>query len=826
MKAGGRAARPPRRKPDVPDKEPDKISRMFGLGSRWRRGNRTAARKPRTARDENLLKISLLLGLSLILAGLLTPWSPKPLRTYQVGDIAQENIKAVGDFLVEDGESTAQRRRELLAQIPPVFDLDEQVGEKAKERLLTAMDFMRRKFQELSQVGAFPGSPNPVKPKFSTIHKALGEQKPEFDRLLGATLPNPTFHLLAKAEFSPYLEALVIQMLDQFFQKGVIGSRAILNPEPKEIVLRRLPSKTEQEDRAPYPFVDLEEARKAANLYCRDLAPDSSPQERFLVCDLAQYLLSPNVSPNLAETQTRQQARLQELRPAYFQVKRGEMLVREGERLTTFHLAKLEVQSRIYPRSRGLFSFLGIFLSLGLLLAVAYRLGRASLKSFPHRLRDLFFLSALLLAGTCLNKGLLIVGETISRVRPEMGQNLVYALPLALAPMFAAMFLGLEAGAGLAFLSAILTALLLGKPFPFFLYFAVAGLMGVWGVRHVRNRGALIQAGLFISFSNLAMVTAFKLLEYPVGAGEMFIGQAFAVSGGLLTGILALGLTPIMESAFNYTSNIRLLELLNLHQPILRDLMLVAPGTYHHSLVVGQMVEAAAEAIDANPLMAKAAAYYHDIGKVKKPGYFVENQVGGENKHEKLAPSMSSLILISHVKDGVELARKNKLGEGIEAIIRQHHGTGFITYFYHKAKDQAANPQQVNVDDFRYPGPRPQTKEAGLVLLADQVEAASKTLTDPTPARIQGMVQKIINKVFADGQLDECELTLKDLHLIAKSFNKILSGIFHQRIHYPQPVEKKKAHEDLDKQPAKKNNNKSGEAAEKGREDLKRLGMG
>jgi putative nucleotidyltransferase with HDIG domain len=809
----------------MPDKEPDKISRMFGLGSRWRSRGRAAARKPRTVRQENLIKISLLLALSLILAAILTPWSPKSFRTYQVGDIAQENIKAAGDFLVEDGESTAQRRRELLAQVHPVFDLDDQVGEKAKERLLAGMDFMRRKFQELSQPAAFPGGASSVKPKFSIIYKALGEYKPEFDRLLGVSLPNTTFHLLAKAEFSPYLEALTVQMLDQFFQRGVIGSRAVLNPEAKEIVVRRLPSKSEQVERAPYPFVDMDEARKAANLYCRDLAPDSSPQERFLVCDLAQYLLTPNVSPNLAETQNRQQAGLKELRPAYFQVKRGELLVREGDRLTPLHLAKLEVQSRIYPRSRGLFIFLGIFLSLGLLLSVVYRLGAASLKGFPRRYQDLSFLAVLLLAGTCLNKGLLIVGETISRVRPEAGQNLVYALPLALAPIFAAMFLGVEMGVGLAFLSAIVTSLLLGKPFPYFLYFAVAGLMGVWGARSCRTRGALIQAGLFISLSNLAMVTAFKLLEYPVGAQELFIGQVFAVSGGLLTGILAVGLTPIMETAFKYTSNIRLLELLNLHQPLLRDLMLVAPGTYHHSLVVGQMVEAAAEAIGANPLLAKAAAYYHDIGKVKKPGYFVENQAR-ENKHEKLAPSMSSLILISHVKDGVDLARKHKLGEPLEAIIRQHHGTGFITYFYHKAKDQAANPHQVNIEDYRYPGPKPQTKEAGLVLLADQVEAASKVLTDPTPARIQGMVQKIINRVFADGQLDECELTLKDLHLIAKSFNKILSGIFHQRIHYPQPVEKKKAHEDLDKQPAKKNNGKSGETAEKGREDLKRLGMG
>jgi putative nucleotidyltransferase with HDIG domain len=323
----------------------------------------------------------------------------------------------------------------------------------------------------------------------------------------------------------------------------------------------------------------------------------------------------------------------------------------------------------------------------------------------------------------------------------------------------------------------------------------------------------------------MLLVAAFKLLEVPFTVNDLLIGEAIALAGGMLTGILALGLTPIMESLFNYSSNIRLLELLNLDQPVLKELMLIAPGTYHHAMVVGQMVEAAAETIGANPMLAKAAAYYHDIGKIKKPAYFVENQMSGENKHEKLAPSMSSLILISHVKDGVELARKHRLGERIVDIIRQHHGTNMITYFYHKAKTQAANRNQIKLEDYRYPGPRPQTKEAGLVLLADQVEAASRTLTDATPARIKGLVQKIIDDVFTDGQLDECELTLKDLHHIARSFNKILSGIFHQRIQYPQAVDKKKAHEDLDKQPPKKNGPKSGEAQEKGRESPKRLGM-
>jgi putative nucleotidyltransferase with HDIG domain len=271
---------------------------------------------------------------------------------------------------------------------------------------------------------------------------------------------------------------------------------------------------------------------------------------------------------------------------------------------------------------------------------------------------------------------------------------------------------------------------------------------------------------------------------------EVVVALAVGFIGGFFVGVIATGIIPLIEMSFGFTTDIKLLELANLDQPLLRELMVQAPGTYHHSVIVSNMVEATAKSIQANPLLAKVSAYYHDIGKMKKPLYFIENQMGGENKHEKLAPSMSSLVLISHVKDGVELARDFKLGREIIDIIQQHHGKSLIHYFYQKAKEQAftkgSKSVQIKEEDFRYPGPKPQTKEAGLVMLADMIEAASRSLADPTPARIQGMVQKMINQTFSDGQLDECELTLKDLHEIAKSFNKTLSGIFHQRIEYPE----------------------------------------
>jgi putative nucleotidyltransferase with HDIG domain len=808
---------------------PKAIGRIYGLG------RNLCAKLPKSFHRKTALspgqdlgaKLMLLLGLSLLLALILSPRISAPLRKYRVGDVAQEKVKAIGEFLVEDVETTAKKKEELINQIPPVFDLQEQLGEQVQQRLQKAMDYMRRVSLEAGRSSPAAPARAESKPnsKSPVPYKVLLEHKPEFDRILGVTIPKPTFHLLAKSQFSPYLEAMISQVLGQFCKQGVISSRTILQPESRGIIVRRLPSLEEQLQRPPYPFIELDDGRKSAAGYCRDVAVEVSPADRWLVCDMIQLLLVPNVSPNWAETQARQQARLQQLEPVYFKVKRGEMLVREGERITPLTLVKLQAQSKIYPRSRGVLIFLGLTLCLAVLLGVSYQLAHIALRRFSISLKDLIFVAALLLSGTLLNKVLLILGDNLSRNLSLVGQNLVYVLPQGLAAIFAAMFLGLETGVGVAFLSATFTALLVDKPFPLFIYLIIAGLVGVWGVKICRRRSALIQTGLFISLANMLLVVAFKLLEFPFTVSDLLMGEAIALAGGVLTGILALGLTPIMESMFRYSSNIRLLELLNLDQPMLKELMLIAPGTYHHAMVVGQMVEAAAETIGANPLLAKAAAYYHDIGKIKKPAYFVENQTGGENKHEKLAPSMSSLILISHVKDGVDLARKHKLGEGITEIIRQHHGTNLISYFFHKAKTQAANPNQVKIEDFRYPGPRPQTKEAGLVLLADQVEAASRTLTDPTPARIQGMVQKIVNNVFVDGQLDECELTLKDLHHIARSFNKILGGIFHQRIHYPQAVDKKKPHEDLDKQPPKKNGPKRAETQEKSREDLKRLGL-
>jgi len=292
-----------------------------------------------------------------------------------------------------------------------------------------------------------------------------------------------------------------------------------------------------------------------------------------------------------------------------------------------------------------------------------------------------------------------------------------------------------------------------------------------------------------------------------------------------VTAVLVAGIIPVFEIIFGYTTDIKLLELSRMDHPVLKELSMKAPGTYHHSLVIGSLVEAAAMEISANPLLARVGAYYHDIGKLKKPDYFIEN-VQGENRHDKLASNMSALIIISHVKEGVAMARRHKLGKEIINVIQQHHGTSLIRYFYQKAKDQEVpDIQEINEQNFRYPGPKPQTREAGLVMLADAIEAASKTILDPDKAKIQGMVQKITNRIFTDGQLDECELTLKDLNAIARSFNRVLNGIFHQRVEYPEPahITREKSVENIDTKSAeKKGTDKGDKGNSKG--GLKRIG--
>ncbi|HLE04018.1 MAG TPA: HDIG domain-containing protein, partial [Anaerolineales bacterium] len=294
----------------------------------------------------------------------------------------------------------------------------------------------------------------------------------------------------------------------------------------------------------------------------------------------------------------------------------------------------------------------------------------------------------------------------------------------------------------------------------------------------------LLRAGALVGLANLYSIVAWSFLSGATGS--LGFDLLCGLINGLFVAILALGLLPLFEYLFQVATDFRLIELCNMNHPLLKQMILNAPGTYHHSMVVGTLAEAAGEAIGANTLLCRVGAYYHDIGKMRKPSYFVENQTDSKDLHGKLRPSLSSLVIVSHVKAGVELGRAYGLPTEVVEMIPQHHGTRLVTFFYDKAKKtQDPDMGEVQEEEFRYPGLKPQTKEAAILMLADAVEAASRTLTERTQGRFQGLVGNIVNTIFTDGQLNECELTLRELRLIEESFVRVLAGIYHHRVDYP-----------------------------------------
>ena len=318
-------------------------------------------------------------------------------------------------------------------------------------------------------------------------------------------------------------------------------------------------------------------------------------------------------------------------------------------------------------------------------------------------------------------------------------------------------------------------------------YLIMGSLAGIYSIRQYKDRAAILKAGFAIWVLNCICFTGLSVLrQNPVSLAEAMDLAILAFISGILASTIASMMLPALEYFFKIVTDIRLLELSNLNDPILRRLSVEAPGTYHHSLMVATLAENAAEAIGANPLLVRVSAYYHDIGKIVKPEYFVENQSVDHNKHEQISPRMSSLVLARHVKDGLQLAKEIGLPQQIKDMIPQHHGTRMMSYFFQKAKERGdMRNGAVSETDFRYAGPKPQSREAAIMMMADSVEAASRTLSSPNSSQVKGLIDRLVDGIVSEDQFDECNITLKDIRLVKESFFKILAGYFHRRIDYP-----------------------------------------
>ena len=732
------------------------------------------------------------IGTALLLTLLLSPTLQLPFKDYQVGDIVRKEIKSAQDLLVEDEKLTKEKRVEAEKSVLSVYDYDQSALTEAENRVRSTFESLTVSFQRMEK---------------GVDQTAL---KKEWESSLHLPLRQWEWTILVKDRFDPSIGEAALKLVIPTLKKGVANDKDLLDPDSdKGVVIRNIQTREERKNLPPFTFLDSKEARIKLRAEADLLPPSLGRELPPIVLKIAEHFLRPNLTFNKNETEERKKMAKERVNPVYFQVKRGEVILRTGDRVQEEHLFKIKALRKAQERSYVLSIFIGVGLLTFLLLASLYEFSTKNIRKITLSQKDLLFFSATLLGTIGLLKLFLLItdilGEEFLSIPPS---SYLYLFPIAGTAMLVRIVINSEVAIVFTILSSYLSATLMGNQLFFFIFTFVGGVVGAHRVARCEQRSILMKAGLAVGGVNLLMIFAYYLISGNPFKMALLSDLIMGFLGGVLASVFVLGLTPIIEGLFGYTTDIKLLEWANMDNPLIKDLILQAPGTYHHSVIIGSLVEAGAKSIAANPLLARVSAYYHDIGKLKKPLYFIENAAGGENKHDHLTPSMSSLILISHVKDGVELAREYRLGQRIAHIIQQHHGTSLTSYFYQKAKEME-NPEMgsLNEEDFRYPGPKPQTKEAGIVMLADAVEAASRTLSEPTPSRIRSLVQRIISDIFLDGQLEDCELTLRDLHQIEESFTRILTAIFHQRIEYSLPATppsvKKRNNEDLDSKSAK-----------------------
>lgn len=651
-----------------------------------------------------------------------------------VGDVAKQTITASKD--VVDEVTTEQRRQAAAEQAQPVYYKDEGVSE------IVLADF-EKAFEEFYAV------------------QALGES---LMAERGQTADNAEFTqadyeeartLLTMVELSDYQ----INTLMTAAAEDLKNLHQSLSSATRTTLIGTIPEGFESD---------------AINNIQQLIAYNTSSA---LWWNVAKPLLSTVLQPNMkidqeATEQNRQKA-IDEVEPVVY--KQGENIVRQGERVTSAQLALLSSLGLLEGTSfdAKLYAGVGILLLLLLLvMAGALRMFASDLLGDTKQQLLLLIIGVLTLGlsilGIRLHLYVILVPLGALMAASLIGAAPAYILNLTITAIVSMLALRLSSSAPTQAIAVALAGV-------------VGGTAGIYALRRRATRVGLLISGLLVGVCDLGVVLCVGVLTNN-DIQPVLNGALFSALGGFVSAVICVGIQPLLETAFNLVTPSKLLELSNPNQPLLRRLMIETPGTYHHSVIVANIAEAAAEAIGANALLVRVGAYYHDIGKLKRPNYFKENQMG-ENPHDYTEPKVSAEILISHVRDGVALGQKNRLPAPIIDLIRQHHGDTPVLYFYHKALK--AGGEEPNIEDFRYDGPKPQTREAAVLMMADTVEAAVRSMPDPTPDSIAQMIRKLVRGKVEDGQLDESPITFRDVERVCQAFAQVLNGVFHERIEYP-----------------------------------------
>ncbi|MFA6355909.1 MAG: HDIG domain-containing metalloprotein [Candidatus Omnitrophota bacterium] len=686
-----------------------------------------------------------------------TPYGGQP----QVGKVADRDIYAPIDFSFNagiDDDKTAEKKNNAALAVKDVYDIDPGVYDITSQNIKALFSTVR----ELRSVETISSEEKLVRARSAN----------KFG------LSDGDLKVLLQSSDTENAEPLLLKCMDDAFSQGIISpdEKDSLKKQGKNVIrIRNLTAKSESDAEAKSVRVPSEVPVPQFN------EPDITDNKlKAVLKTICSGAAAPDLKPNIVETSARRERAISSIPPQekLLDVLQGELIIKRGEKVTPFHIAKFEaIRALSVSEKKFALSILGIALVVIVLVMMPGLYFKYYEPAIYSNNRHLFLIALIVVVITAIGKAIALSGGP------------AYFVPVAIAPILAGLLLGVRPAILIAVVTCLLAGLVVGERFDSSLIFISGSIIGIYMVRSVRNRSELFKAGVVVGVINAFCAIGLGILN-NLESDAIFKDAAMYLMNGLAVGVIIVGTLHIFESLFHITTNISLLELADPNKPLLKELILKAPGTYHHSLIVGNLAESACDSIGANGLLARVGSYYHDIGKVEKSEYFAENQMVSESQHDKLAPTMSSLIIINHVKDGLEKAKKAGLNSALMDFIEQHHGTGLIYYFYQRALESVEDLAKLEEEGFRYPGPKPQTKETAIVHLADSVEAASRTLQNPTPSNLEELVRRIINNKFIDGQLDECDLTLKDLNMIAATFTKVLTGVYHTRVQYPNGKDK------------------------------------
>ncbi|MEN9787168.1 MAG: hypothetical protein RLZZ299_2432 [Pseudomonadota bacterium] len=707
-------------------------------------------------------------------AVLLAGVGERALPVYAAGEVADRDLVAPVAFSYVDVEATTARQEAAAAAVAPVFVVDLAVVKRIESRVGQAFDMARRRLA-------------------SHDAASLAEVRADFVRALGAEVPSVEVDAVVATGFSQAAEDAAIDLVGEAMRRYVVADGSVL-PRPAVpltlvTVLGESRSEGVLDDYTRVRTVD--EARQAIAMRTLErLAGTGDGAALRAASGIARVLVVPNMVRDDVRTEALRQAARDAVGTVEQRVRRGTRVATHGDVLTARQVAVLDALRSADRRSAGLVGVLAWGGIACVLLGSVAAFASTTIRKFARRTNEHEALLFLLVLELGAARVVAWAAGALDLPAPLDGRALTLMVPVAGGAVLARVLMNSETALVWSAVTSVLVGGLLDAPVPVIAYFLATALTATRAVGQARERVSVLRAGLQAGGVGTVLVLLGAILGAQAAGGAplelraaLALG-AVALLAGVLNAMVALAILPVFE-LFGFLTDHKLLELASHDHPLLRQLMLRAPGTYHHSVVVGTLAEAACESIGANALLARVACAFHDIGKGVRPQYFVENQRDGQSRHERLSPEASAAVIIQHVHEGAALAREHGLPSPIVDNIYMHHGTGLIPYFYARAREAAAPGEAVDEAPYRYPGPKPDTREAGVIMLADKVEAACRSIQHPDEARIRAMIQQIVNGVMNDGQLEECPLTVKEIYVVADTFTNVLLGIHHHRIEYP-----------------------------------------